>query len=463
MPSPDSLAHQALKDYRALRTEAVRARHLSDFELDFELRLLLFLTALIDGQENPTEKEFQAATARLLGWSSMYDGLLLNRIHSLPSYDLEHLATAGKEERLGALFFRTAAALAVVDGPLKPDELFFFNNLAPRLLRGDYIAAAEQHLNWALELAKLPPLPGTKFGEPGVTSAPSSPTPAPGAEGSGVTVANETEELSLEACLAELNALIGLGGVKQEVERLARFLEIQQQRQTLNLKAPALSLHMVFTGNPGTGKTTVARIIAKVFKALKVLKKGHLVETDRQGLVGQYVGHTASKTDEVVRKALDGVLFIDEAYSLVGEGGKDFGQEAIDTLVKRMEDYRDRLIVIVAGYPGEMHQFIDTNPGLRSRFATYVDFKDYTADELVSILEVFCEKNEYELTPATKARVREISAEELAKSPDDFGNGRFIRNLFEQALRNHAMRLSMEKKEHTREDLMTLLPGDFRP
>lgn len=459
MPNPLLLAESALKPYLELRRELMRARQYSEFEIDFELRLLLFLTALIDGAEGHDEREFMSSAGRLLKWSEMYHTLLINRIHGLPSYDLGHLAIASKEEELGRLFFRAAAALAVADGPIKPDELFFFNNLAARLLRGDVMRAAEGHLNWALDLAGLPPLPGTAGNAPSVDNA--STTPGTSA---GVEISNEDEkELSVEECLAELNSLIGLAEVKREVEKLARYLEIQQQRTAQGLPAPALSLHMVFTGNPGTGKTTVARIVAKVFKALKVLKKGHLVETDRQGLVGQYVGHTAAKTDEVVQRALDGVLFIDEAYSLVVEGGNDFGKEAIDTLVKRMEDHRDRLIVIVAGYPAEMHDFIDTNPGLRSRFATYVDFPDYKAEELLNILDIFCQKNEYSLAAETRDRVLTICREELGKSPDDFGNGRFIRNLFEQALRNHAMRLSMDKREHTREELMELLPGDFRP
>jgi SpoVK/Ycf46/Vps4 family AAA+-type ATPase len=202
--------------------------------------------------------------------------------------------------------------------------------------------------------------------------------------------------------------------------------------------------------------------VARIFKALKVLKKGHLVETDRMGLVGQYIGHTAKKTDEVVHRALNGVLFIDEAYSLAGEGKNDFGQEAIDTLVKRMEDYRDRLIVIAAGYPNEMRRFIETNPGLQSRFSTYIHFPDYTADDLMKILEIFCEKNEYELADTARTRVATLFAKALDHPDEDFGNGRFVRNLFEQSLRNHAMRLSMLKEAPSRQDLIRLEAPDFR-
>ena len=198
----------------------------------------------------------------------------------------------------------------------------------------------------------------------------------------------------------ELDDLIGLGSVKEEVRSLANFVKLQKEREAKGLKTAKVSYHLVFYGSPGTGKTTVARIVGRIYKDLGVLKKGHTVETDRAGLCGQYVGQTGPKTDSVIAKALDGVLFIDEAYSLVPEGGagNDYGQEAISTILKRMEDYRDRLVVIVAGYKNEMQRFIDSNPGLQSRFNRYIDFPDYSGDELSQIFKMYMKKNQYTLS-----------------------------------------------------------------
>ncbi len=445
MTSPALIAKAALADYLQTRTAVVRERAYSEFEIDFELRLLLFLTMHIDGDAASEETAFLAEGARSLGWSTMYETLLVNRIHGLPNYDLEQLAISRREPSLGRFLFRAAAALAAVDGDFSEDERLFFQNLKETLLSTEPERALE-YLNEALQLAERPLL---------------LPEYEAAFRPDGLTVSDETEELDLDACLAELKGLIGLDGVKEEVEKLVRYLEIQAQRREHQLAETTLSLHIVFTGNPGTGKTTVARIVARIFKALKVLKKGHLVETDRMGLVGQYIGHTAKKTDEVVHRALDGVLFIDEAYSLAGEGKNDFGQEAIDTLVKRMEDYRDRLIVIAAGYPNEMRRFIDANPGLQSRFSTYVHFPDYTGDDLMKILEIFCEKNEYELADTARTHVANVFSKALDDPSEDFGNGRFVRNLFEQSLRNHAMRLSMLKEVPSRQDLISLEAADF--
>ena len=194
----------------------------------------------------------------------------------------------------------------------------------------------------------------------------------------------------------ELDELIGLEQVKEEVHSLANFVKIQKQREKKGLKIPKMSLHLVFTGSPGTGKTTVARIVARIYKDLGVLKKGHTVETDRSGLVANYVGQTATKTNAIVDSALNGVLFIDEAYALVPTANKnnDYGQEAISTLLKRMEDDRDRLVVIVAGYTNEMKRFIDSNPGLQSRFNRYINFPDYTSGELCDIFNMYVKKNQ---------------------------------------------------------------------
>jgi stage V sporulation protein K len=212
---------------------------------------------------------------------------------------------------------------------------------------------------------------------------------------------------------------------------------------------------MIFKGNPGTGKTTVARILGRAFARMGLLSKGHLVEVERADLVGEYIGHTAQKTREVVKKALGGILFIDEAYSLARGGEKDFGKEAIDTLVKAMEDNKDDLILILAGYKGEMENFLRSNPGLRSRFPIHLEFPDYKIEELVEIGDTMLRKREYKLTAGAKAKIREILYEEAERGDLVMGNARFIRNLVEKAIRKQAVRLASETNI-TRENLMTI-------
>jgi SpoVK/Ycf46/Vps4 family AAA+-type ATPase len=244
----------------------------------------------------------------------------------------------------------------------------------------------------------------------------------------------------------ELDDLIGLGSVKTEVRSLANFVKLQKEREAKGLKTAKVSYHLVFYGSPGTGKTTVARIVGRIYKDLGVLKKGHTVETDRAGLCGQYVGQTGPKTDSVIAKALDGVLFIDEAYSLVPEGGagNDYGQEAISTILKRMEDYRDRLVVIVAGYKDEMQRFIDSNPGLQSRFNRYIDFPDYTGGELTDIFKMYMKKNQYTMSKETEAYLKERFNYAVAHKDRNFGNARYARNVFEKSIQAQANRLAGE-------------------
>ena len=242
----------------------------------------------------------------------------------------------------------------------------------------------------------------------------------------------------------ELDSLIGLDSVKKEVQTLTNFIKIQQKREEQGLKSSSVSYHCVFTGNPGTGKTTVARIVADIYKNLGVLKRGHLVETDRAGLVAEYVGQTAVKTNKIIDSALDGVLFIDEAYSLVGGGESDYGKEAIATLLKRMEDDRDRLVVILAGYTKDMKQFIDSNPGLQSRFNRYIEFPDYTAEELYQIFALNLKKYDYHITDDAKAALQHFFEDAVAHKDANFGNGRFVRNTFEKVLENQANRLAPE-------------------
>ena len=246
------------------------------------------------------------------------------------------------------------------------------------------------------------------------------------------------------ATIEDLNELIGLQQVKKEVMAMKNFIEVNRRREQAGMKTPQVSYHCVFTGNPGTGKTTVARIVAGIYKELGILQKGHLVETDRSGLVAEYVGQTAVKTNKVIDSALDGVLFIDEAYSLVGAGNEDFGKEAIATLVKRMEDNRDRLVVILAGYENEMQQFIESNPGLRSRFNRYIHFEDYSADELKQIFLGMLQKYDFSLQEDGERVLTEHLETCVVNKGKDFGNARYVRNLFERTIKAQAVRLAAQ-------------------
>ena len=257
-----------------------------------------------------------------------------------------------------------------------------------------------------------------------------------------------------------MQTLIGLSEVKTEVSALIDFVKIQQEREKKGLKSVGLSYHCVFTGNPGTGKTTVARILATIYRDLGVLKKGHLVETDRSGLVAEYVGQTAVKTNKIIDSALDGVLFIDEAYSLAQGGNNDYGQEAISTLLKRMEDDRERLIIILAGYPKEIKRFIDSNPGLQSRFNRYIHFSDYSVEELKQIFLLNAKNNQYEIDEKGLIQLDQVLDSALKHKDESFGNGRFVRNLFEKTIQNQAIRLSNQTNT-TAEELLLLKAEDI--
>lgn len=265
----------------------------------------------------------------------------------------------------------------------------------------------------------------------------------------------------LEFVLNTINNLVGIQNVKDEIKTLTNFLKIQKLRQEKGLANISVTLHSVFCGSPGTGKTTVARLMGKVYKELGILSSGHLIETDRSGLVAGHIGQTAIKVDEMVKSAVDGVLFIDEAYALKPENSRtDFGQEAIDTLLKRMEDYRDRLVVIVAGYSNEMKRFIDANPGLGSRFNKYFYFDDYKPEELISIFTGVCNKNNFQLNNQAKEKLLNKFTYLYNYKDQKFGNGRLVRNIFDKTVEKQANRL-VNISELTKETMMTILPEDI--
>ena len=310
------------------------------------------------------------------------------------------------------------------------------------------------------------------WGVPSAPQFPSTPAEAPVVPGTAeeekkaqqtpaaAEQAKEEPPEKIEDLKKELNEYIGLDTVKKEVESLINLVTVQKMRKENGLPVNDLSLHMVFSGNPGTGKTMVARLMSRIYKSLGILSKGHLVEVDRSGLVAGYVGQTAIKTGEAIQKAMGGVLFIDEAYALTNRGGSDYGQEAVDTLLKAMEDHRDDLIVIVAGYTELMEEFVHSNPGLESRFNRFLNFPDYTVQEMMDIFDMRCRKSGYELAEDARGLLRSLLAL-LSLDVKGFGNARGVRNLFERTVAAQANRLAA-LPDVTREMLMTLTADDLR-
>ena len=273
---------------------------------------------------------------------------------------------------------------------------------------------------------------------------------------------NEPEE-SLEELMEQLNSLIGMNGVKNEVQQIINLIKVQKKGEEFGVKLPPLSLHLVFYGNPGTGKTTVARLLSKIYKCLGVLSSGQLIEKDRSGLVAGYVGQTAIKTQEAIDAAMGGILFIDEAYTLThGKGESDFGQEAVDTILKAMEDHRDDFIVIVAGYPDLMKEFIASNPGLKSRFNQFINFEDYTPEELVQIFKLQCRNQNLILAEECDSFLREFFQRLYDNRAEDYANGRDVRNYFERVIKARANRLSSNLDGITFDEYVTITINDLQ-
>ncbi|MEI5906768.1 stage V sporulation protein K [Bacillus spongiae] len=270
-----------------------------------------------------------------------------------------------------------------------------------------------------------------------------------------------SEHLALKEIETELGSLVGMEEMKKMVKEIYAWIYVNKKRELEGLKGGKQALHMMFKGNPGTGKTTVARLIGRLFQKMDMLSKGHLIEAERADLVGEYIGHTAQKTRDLVKKSMGGILFIDEAYSLGRGGEKDFGKEAIDTLVKHMEDKQHEFILILAGYSREMDHFLTLNPGLHSRFPLVFDFPDYSVDQLLQIGQQMLEDKEYSFTPEAQRKVREhLYHVKSMITAHNFSNGRYVRNVIEKSIRSQAMRLLMQNR-YTRNDLLTLTSSDL--
>lgn len=353
-----------------------------------------------------------------------------------------------RDEREGSSRFHRAAAaflqwadVYITAGGLAPGDEDFIKAMNRRVLEPE---------------APASPLPGPQGPRNGGAGSGSASGRA-AAAGNGIATSGSVQaaargvapgaapssEERLAGALAKLESLTGMSPIKEQVKSLSNLMRVHKKREDLGMKVPRASLHSVFVGGPGTGKTTVARLLGEIFAAQGFLAKGHLVETDRAGLVAGFVGQTAGKVDEAVSRALDGVLFIDEAYSLIPEeGGNDFGKEAVDILLKRMEDYRDRLVVVVAGYPEEMDRFLDSNPGLASRFGRRFAFDDFSPPELETIFQRFAGEAGMNLTDAALGKLRVFLGAAYSCRDTTFGNGRFVRNCFEKALERQADRLA---------------------
>ena len=372
-------------------------------------------------------------------------------------------ATTRRSHRYYELALRIAHVTAAVDLVPSPDEIAAIDRFRTTMLQAMDAAGIERPGQQRPVDPAAPAATGDVTSN-GATATPGRPasasTGATAVAGSAVAPPVLPPARSIDDLLAELDALVGLSHVKAEVRRLTSLLQVQQLRADRGLPVIETSHHLVFTGNPGTGKTTVARLLSQIYRAVGVVSHGQLVETDRSKLVAGYVGQTALKTADTLNAALGGMLLIDEAYALARGGENDFGREAIDTLVKFMEDHRDELAIVAAGYTAEMAEFIDTNPGLKSRFTRTILFPDYTDDELVRIFVNLGETHGYACSDDALAMVRHrIGAEPRGRG---FGNARFVRNLFETAVAHQAMRLA-PLDDPSNEQLTTFVADDIAP
>jgi hypothetical protein len=362
-----------------------------------------------------------------------------------------------RSDQIQTMVMRLANLVAKADGRLSQEEerqMQWIQSEMRRVLERLPLATAEENESaqplGSQAVQTKPLVPDLKLGNREVPSTRKT-----------VQIEPAASEEVLKQTLEELDGLIGLDSIKQEIRGLINYLKMQKARAEFELPLTSITLHSVFSGNPGTGKTTVARLLGRVFGAMGILTRGHLVETDRSGMVAEYAGQTAPKSHKKIDEALDGVLFIDEAYSLVAERGEDpYGLEALQVLLKRMEDNRDRLVVVLAGYPEPMEGLLDSNPGLSSRFSRHFTFPDYTASELGRIFQTLCAKNRYELPALTRVKLLLGFQYLLDHRDEKFGNGRLARNIFEQAMERLANRI-MSQIPLTREMLVTLEPDDI--
>ena len=340
----------------------------------------------------------------------------LKSIEFLSGYDIEH--NSKYADVMAALFYEYSQCLMKADGVLDGDEEEKLKSISGLIQK-------EKHIN------------------------------------STLTVKTEEDAENIEQVMEKINELVGMDNIKDEIKSFINFMNIRGEREKQHLPVTPIMLHAVFYGPPGTGKTTIARLLGRVYKALGLLKSGHLVETDRAGLVAGYVGQTAIKTDELVNKAKDGILFIDEAYSLIPENGSnDFGRESVDTILKRMEDMREGFAVIAAGYTEEMERFINSNPGLKSRFSRYFYFNHYKPEELVEIFKKFADNIEFKLAASAETRLTELITYFYDNRTKSFGNARFARNVFDKIVQNQADRLA-SVKTLTRELLCEVTEEDI--
>ena len=351
---------------------------------------------------------------------------------------------------------------SICDSEVFLPPVFFWNLAESDARRGSETSRTFiRMLTNILSKEALNPLDFVTSGEPSFTEKHPPRTQTSG----GKTEAPVKEEApvekpDLDELMEQLESLVGLENIKKDIKSLINLIKVRKLREQNDLPVAPMSMHMVFMGNPGTGKTTVARLVGGLYAAIGALEKGQLIEVDRSGLVAGYVGQTALKTQEVIKSALGGVLFIDEAYSLSSGGENDFGREAIETILKAMEDHRDNLVVIVAGYTGPMREFLDSNPGLESRFNKFFYFEDYTGPQLMDIFLLQCKKNKYVLSDEADAAARKLFDELYAERGENFGNGRYVRNLFEDMVVRHSNRVALMENP-TKDDLMTVLPEDL--